>query len=43
MTGGAHDTNGPKNGIIWRRPEATEVSAASGRPSSRFVPSATRK
>ena len=43
MTGGAHETNGPKNGIIWSRPAATDVSAASGRPSRRFVPSATRK
>ena len=43
MTGGAHDTNGPKNGIVWSTPEATEVSAAKGRPSSRLVPSATRK
>ena len=32
MTGGAHDTNGPKNGIVWSTPAATEVSAAKGRP-----------
>ena len=37
MTGGAHEMNGPKNGIIWSRPDSVEVSAASGRPSSRFV------
>ena len=34
MTGGAQDTNGPKNGIIWSSPAATEVRAASGRPSA---------
>ena len=43
MTGGAQETNGPKNGIIWSRPAATEVSAASGSPSSTFVPNAMRK
>ena len=36
-TGGAHEMNGPKNGIIWSRPASTEVSAASGSPSRRFV------
>ena len=44
MTGGAHDTNGPKNGIIWSSPAATDVRAASGRPSDAgSSPSATRK
>ena len=43
MTGGAHEMNGPKNGIIWSRPDSVEVSAASGSPSTRFVASATRK
>ena len=38
MTGGAQDTNGPKNGIIWSRPAATEVRTASGRPSSSVRP-----
>ena len=37
MTGGAHDTNGPKNGIACRTPAAADVRTASGRPSSRFV------
>ena len=27
-TGGIHDTNGPKNGIAWRTPAATVVTAA---------------
>ena len=43
MTGGVHEMNGPKNGIIWSSPAATEVSAASGSPRTRFVASATRK
>ena len=43
MTGGAHEMNGPKNGIIWSSPAATEVRAASGSPSAMLVPSATRK
>ena len=43
MTGGAQDTNGPKNGIIWSRPAATEVRTASGSPSAALVPKAMRK
>ncbi len=33
-TGGSHDTNGPKNGIIWSRPAATVVTAAYGSPNT---------
>ena len=43
MTGGVHDTNGPKNGIIWSSPAATDVSAASGNSRTTLVASATRK
>ena len=35
MTGGAHDTNGPKNGIIWSRPAATDVSDGERQPEQR--------
>ena len=43
MTGGAHDRKGPKKGIACSTPAVTDVSAARGRPSSRFVASAIRK
>ena len=41
-TGGAHEMNGPKNGIACRMPELTAVSGAKSRPSRRLVPAATR-
>ena len=36
-TGGSHDTNGPKNGIICSRPAATVVTAAYGSPNTMFT------
>ena len=41
-TGGSHDTNGPKNGIIWSRPAATVVTAAYGRPNTMLTMAVSR-
>ena len=43
-TGGAHETNGPKNGIACRMPaDGRRSGRRSGRPRSRLVTSAIRK
>ena len=42
MTGGAQDTNGPKNGIAISSPDAAVVTAMKSRPSSALVAIATR-
>ena len=41
-TGGAHDTNGPKNGIIWRMATMTAVAGQYGMFSSQPPTAATR-
>ncbi len=40
-TGGAQDTNGPKNGIAMSRPEAAVVTAMKSRPRRALVARAT--
>ena len=42
-TGGAHATNGPKNGIAMSTPATTEVRIAERQPEDGLVASATRK
>ena len=41
MTGGAHETNGPKNGIDWRTPDSAADAGRKSSPKSRCAKAAT--